>query len=559
MFTRALLGTEGWWSLALQIGGGRFLLFFLSKVFFNTMASRNYSWYDDLDAPAAIEETVRIANATLADSLSGPSSSSGGSNNKKRLRASDKDPTIPPHEYLVFLRRAAMEYFRVRSLEMLQRSFLNHAEHGLLLLQADVERELSARLQESEEYNNALTYFGYSPWMARQVVANTTNVIHTFDMVYKKPKGEEHTAEEKELRLKLKEVQTFASMHSSQKNRVMPWNENALKASFEKHMNHGIVWVPQVAKILPIDGHDVEGGYGKVRKVRISGMKGISLHIEFAGKLPTARTEKEKREQRSLEAMVCPISHPGVIKFWALHPQSMEAYTLWWNGQNLSKFWQINSKASKAASANSILSNQAITMEESWRINAYRKNRAKLAWALMCIMEKIHKAKLLHNDIGPANVMLHFPPDKLEEVYIGVCDWGLASRMVESEASRYGYASTEALDRVRAARPFVAPELFYTFGAPNSDTALDRMQRQHPFTELADSFSVGSLAAQIWRGEPDNDLFKGQIGFHAFHSKISALKERDVHMRSTVSQVVEDLTGSIYNFEIPKTCYRNTI
>jgi serine/threonine protein kinase len=66
----------------------------------------------------------------------------------------------------------------------------------------------------------------------------------------------------------------------------------------------------------------------------------------------------------------------------------------------------------EAASESSIRSNPAIATEDTWRIIAYCKNREKLAWALMCIMERIHKAKLLHNDIGPANIMLHFPPDK---------------------------------------------------------------------------------------------------------------------------------------------------
>ena len=117
--------------------------------------------------------------------------------------------------------------------------------------------------------------------------------------------------------------------------------------------------------------------------------------------------------------------------------------------------------------------------------------------------------------------------------------------MVECEASHYGYETREAMERVKAARPFVAPELFYTFGPPNSDTALNRMQRQHPFSELADSFSVGSLAEQIWRGEQDNDLFKGPLGWNAFHAKIRALKEEDVKKRSTISKVVEDLTSAI--------------
>ena len=95
-------------------------------------------------------------------------------------------------------------------------------------LQKDVERKLYSRLYESEQHNDVFTYFGYNLWMARQVVSNTANVIHTFEIVYKKSKGVDYTAEEKELRAKLKEVQSFASKHSSCRNRSMPWNENAL-------------------------------------------------------------------------------------------------------------------------------------------------------------------------------------------------------------------------------------------------------------------------------------------------------------------------------------------
>jgi hypothetical protein len=35
--------------------------------------------------------------------------------------------------------------------------------------------------------------------------------------------------------------------------------------------------------------------------------------------------------------------------------------------------------------------------------------------------------------------MLHFSPEKPEDVYIGVCDWVMASRVVENKASIYGY------------------------------------------------------------------------------------------------------------------------
>ena len=43
------------------------------------------------------------------------------------------------------------------------------------------------------------------------------------------------------------------------------------------------------------------------------------------------------------------------------------------------------------------------------RLVAYWKNRAYLAWALMCIVDIVHKHDVLHNDLNPNNVMLHFP------------------------------------------------------------------------------------------------------------------------------------------------------
>jgi hypothetical protein len=47
--------------------------------------------------------------------------------------------------------------------------------------------------------------------------------------------------------------------------------------------------------------------------------------------------------ERSVEAFACPISHPKVIKFLAIHSQMMEAYTLWWNGRYVKNFWGTNS------------------------------------------------------------------------------------------------------------------------------------------------------------------------------------------------------------------------
>jgi hypothetical protein len=95
----------------------------------------------------------------------------------------------------------------------------------------------------------------------------------------------------------------------------------------------------------------MEGGYAKIRQVRISRMENILSNIDFGGKMPKANDDFAQRDERSLEALACPISHAGVIKVWALHPNTMEAYTLWWNGGFLHSFWtKYNSKVSEATS-----------------------------------------------------------------------------------------------------------------------------------------------------------------------------------------------------------------
>jgi hypothetical protein len=118
----------------------------------------------------------------------------------------------------------------------------------------------------------------------------------------------------------------------------MPWQVQALKGAMEAHMGWGVVWLPPHAKVIKIPGDRMEGGYAKIRWVRISRMENIPSDIDFAGKMLKANDDFAQRDEQSLEALACPISHAGVIKFWALHPNTMEAYTLWWNGGSLQWF-----------------------------------------------------------------------------------------------------------------------------------------------------------------------------------------------------------------------------
>ncbi len=61
-------------------------------------------------------------------------------------------------------------------------------------------------------------------------------------------------------------------------------------------------------------------------------------------------------------------------------------------------------------------------MEGQRQLVAFRQNCVKLAWAFINIMNKVHHCRILHNDLSNDNIMLHFLIDKLDVVYIGVCD-----------------------------------------------------------------------------------------------------------------------------------------
>ena len=69
---------------------------------------------------------------------------------------------------------------------------------------------------------------------------------------------------------------------------------------------------------------------------------------------------------------------------------------------------------------------------EAWQsLVKYRKHRAYLAWALMCIVDVVHKQDVLHNDLNSNNVMLHFPKDRPRAIFIGICDWGMVTWIQE--------------------------------------------------------------------------------------------------------------------------------
>ncbi len=58
-------------------------------------------------------------------------------------------------------------------------------------------------------------------------------------------------------------------------------------------------------------------------------------------------------------------------------------------------------------------------------------------------MNVIHHSGILHNDLSKDNIMLHFLIDKLNVVYISMCDWGEVGHLQEVTPSLYGFVKEQ--------------------------------------------------------------------------------------------------------------------
>ena len=135
-----------------------------------------------------------------------------------------------------------------------------------------------------------------------------------------------------------------------------------------------------------------------------------------------AATYKEKQMKQLMETLASLLFHPRMIKFWAIHYLTMEAYTLWWNGESMEKFWKTNSRISEAMENQYVLIESHMTMLELEKILAFLSKCAKLTLSLIMIMDRVHKDKIIHNDIFLSKVLFYFPPDYIYRIYIGICD-----------------------------------------------------------------------------------------------------------------------------------------
>ena len=99
----------------------------------------------------------------------------------------------------------------------------------------------------------------------------------------------------------------------------------------------------------------------------------------------------------------------------------------------------------------------------------------------MCIVDVVHKQDVLHNDLNPNKVMLHFPRDRPGAVFIAICDWGMAT-WIQEEAN-YGKKAEEDHRKHRAKYYCAAPELFHVIGERGTPQSPMQMAMAHNHTK----------------------------------------------------------------------------
>ena len=541
----------------LNLEGGPLQIFLSTFSIAATMATpRKSIWDRDLDDPSRFQVDISTSASTR-----GPSSSSQP---KKPKTAHDKDPTYPPPCYSNFAYQVCLEWYEGQSVQMLETKYLRYKGPGIDALRRDFESLITKKCRDSTDYGDVdETYFGqFQKWMDNSIQTCIFNTKKLMGELRPVVPGYVESDKSKEFRSMMEWWQTAAKRLSKAESRGYGWQTDALRAALSQDGGSCILWIYSTVKVVPLTGYDSEGGYGKVRKVRFEGMNTIPTNVLFAAKVSKAKSLSEARVQRSTEALVCSLNHPAIIKFLAIHADTMEAYTLWWNGGNLRQLIGLNDKVVPHAEWHQIKLVKELLDDQVKQITLYRKHRAKLAWALIYVMSLVHSSGVLHNDLSPMNILLHYPGFSDEVINIGICDWGISSRIPEGALSHYGYQTEAERQKVMSSKWWVAPELFYQYGPQNSATSLEKVRPQHKYSVKSDSFSIGKLCQAMKIQDivqVDKDLFPHEDGLRYFALKVRELYKPEVDKRATCAQVVDLLMGKPWSMKPPEFVFRDSV
>ncbi len=110
-------------------------------------------------------------------------------------------------------------------------------------------------------------------------------------------------------------------------------------------------------------------------------------HNQVGKKIHTKYIINKKTCKKCLiEVLACPCKHLGVIKHLIIHLETMEAYTLWWNGGTVQKLLDYNTKYWPIMDNWMLLWEGGRNMEGQTWLVTFKQNYVKMTWPSMNIM-----------------------------------------------------------------------------------------------------------------------------------------------------------------------------
>ena len=369
---------------------------------------------------------------------------------------------IPSEDCKNFLIELIVRFYEENSAMALDSKYVRYRDEGPDKFRAEMTQRMMDALH-TPRWHEETAKRGYMKFLDSRVhdaLWNSKNLLAKYKRQFR-PNDENFDDVVTKADLFVAQMRPFAK-NRNRRGSVGWWNSEEGRAADQSRMSH-LIALPATARVINVDNVRRKGGYATIRKVRIEGAPGIEPFWEFAAKLSNQAYERPDlaKVEHQNESMAVRIPHPGVIRFAAIHASKYEGYAYWWNGGTIREM--LNRDRDYGEDVYVHLAYGRFPDDEIIRAHQlvrFRKKRTELAWALLHIMDEVHKSGNLHNDLSPENVLLHFPRDE-SRVYIGVCDWGMTSKSSEPIKSLYTFTKAEDMAETLQRRWWVDPAIAY--------------------------------------------------------------------------------------------------
>jgi hypothetical protein len=76
-------------------------------------------------------------------------------------------------------------------------------------------------------------------------------------------------------------------------------------------------------------------------------------------------------------------------------------------------------------------------------------------------MNATHHCEILHNNLSKDNIIFQFSTNKLNVVYISMCDWDEVVRLQEVMTSLYGFTKEQDATNIKNSALVGCPRIFF--------------------------------------------------------------------------------------------------